>query len=145
MSRRFSSDRDSSHGLHERPYEPSNNSERHPKRSRHNNYSWGTDDPSNPLYRVPKPRKASQGSELDEFGRDPTLRPPPGPRTPTDPRPPPQSVPSRTPAKEYLISTSTPSMTLPSSHPPTALPRKLVIFDLNGTLLRRSPRTPSGG
>jgi hypothetical protein len=88
--------------------------------------------------------------ETDEFGRQ--LRPfrsPPTPPPPIESSPPSYSMPIRhttppvvrSPTQEYLTATCLASERITPDSPINQLPRKLVIFDLNGTLLRRSPRT----
>ena len=72
------------------------------------------------------------------YDRDDRPRTPEYPPLPPSPPPPPAAVPPppACPSPSYLDFASEPSKTLPE---PT---RKLLILDLNGTLLLRSPRPP---
>ncbi|KAH9010217.1 hypothetical protein EDB84DRAFT_1280001 [Lactarius hengduanensis] len=77
-----------------------------------------------------------RSSTFAPYSSPPFVAPPSAPDLPrSSPSPPPPPLES-TPSESYLAFSSIPSTTLPS---PT---RKLIVLDLNGTLLLRSPRPP---
>lgn len=79
---------------------------------------------------------AMRSSTFAPHSSPPFVAPPSAPDLPrSSPSPPPPPLES-TPSESYLALSSMPSMTLSS---PT---RKLIVLDLNGTLLLRSPRPP---
>ncbi|KAA1476386.1 hypothetical protein DENSPDRAFT_933010 [Dentipellis sp. KUC8613] len=84
---------------------------------------------------TPPPPQAS--THLDHHPSPQTYLPP-HKRVKRSPTPPPTG-PAPTPSAAYLALAHTPSTTLPAT---TAAPRKLLILDLNGTLVLRSARAP---
>ncbi|KAH9013649.1 hypothetical protein EDB83DRAFT_2299667 [Lactarius deliciosus] len=78
-----------------------------------------------------------RSSTFTPHSSPPFVAPPSVPNLPrSSPSPPPPPPLESTPSESYLALSSMPSMTLSS---PT---RKLIVLDLNGTLLLRSPRPP---